>query len=203
MVEEYKTKNFNDDLQWWTPKWREAVNEGLFVQRDFEGGQMSRDMTLFVDDDGTAYHIHSAEENLTLHISKLNEDYTGFTKEWIRIMPGGHNEAPAIFKHNNKYYLIASGCTGWDPNAARIFVADSVLGEWTFLGNPCIGENAHLTFYSQSTFVLPVAGKPGTFIFMGDRWRPKNPIDGRYVWLPIEFRNNIPEIRWNDSWKLQ
>jgi hypothetical protein len=28
------------------------VDDGLFIRRDPEGGQMSRDMTLFVDDDG-------------------------------------------------------------------------------------------------------------------------------------------------------
>mgnify|MGYP000343887308 CR=1 FL=1 len=36
---------------------------------------MSRDMTLFVDDDGKAYHIYSSEENLTLHIAELTDDY--------------------------------------------------------------------------------------------------------------------------------
>lgn len=37
---------------------------------------MARDMNLFVDDDGTGYIIYSSEENATLFISKLNEDYT-------------------------------------------------------------------------------------------------------------------------------
>lgn len=73
---------------------------------------MSRDMTLFVDDDGKAYHIHAAEENYTLHISELSDDYTDFTDRWIRVFPGGHNEAPAIFKYKGRYYVITSGCTG-------------------------------------------------------------------------------------------
>jgi hypothetical protein len=29
----------------------------IICRRDFAGGQMARDMTLFVDDDDTAYHI--------------------------------------------------------------------------------------------------------------------------------------------------
>lgn len=33
-------------------------------RRDFKGGQMARDMTLFKDDDGKAYHIFSSEENV-------------------------------------------------------------------------------------------------------------------------------------------
>jgi len=31
--------------------------------RDFAGGQMARDMTLFVDIDGSAYHIYASEAN--------------------------------------------------------------------------------------------------------------------------------------------
>ena len=201
--EEWKTKEVKEsDLQWWTADWRKEVSEGLFIRRDFEKGQMSRDMTVFVDDDGKAYHIHSAEENLTLHISELTDDYLSFTGKWAVVAPGGHNEAPAIFKHNEKYYMIASGCTGWDPNAARSFVAESVWGPWEPLGNPCVGEGADLTFESQSTFILPVAGKRDAFIFMADRWRPKNPIDGRYIWLPLTFEGGRPVLKWQDEWKL-
>ena len=91
--EEWKKDNPADkDLKWWTDEWRKAVNKGLFVRRDFETGQMSRDMTIFVDDDGKAYHIHSAEENLTLHISELTDDYLSFTGKWVSVFPGGHNE---------------------------------------------------------------------------------------------------------------
>ena len=68
------TWNMKKYKKWWTPEWYKAVNQGLFVKRDIEGGQMSRDMTLFVDDDGKAYHIYSSEENLTLHIAELTDD---------------------------------------------------------------------------------------------------------------------------------
>lgn len=202
MQDEYKLRNYNNNLEWWTPEWKEEVKKGLFVKRDFENGQMSRDMTLFVDDDGTAYHIHSSEENLTLHISELTEDYTDFTGKWVRVEPTGHNEAPAIFKYHGKYYLITSGCTGWKPNAARSFVADSIWGPWYPLGNPCIGENAGLTFYSQSTYILDIGHKGETFIFMADRWMPKNHEDGRYIWLPVKIENNKPVIEWMDEWAL-
>lgn len=196
-------QNTNIDVEkyeWWTPPWEKAVTEGLFVRRDFKGGQMSRDMTLFVDDDGKAYHVFSSEENLTLHIAELSEDYLSHTGRYVRVFPGGHNEAAAIFKHQEKYYMIASGCTGWTPNAARSAVADNIWGPWKMLGNPCIGEGADRTFESQSTYVLPVVGKEGAYIYMGDRWRPRNPIDGRYVWLPIDFEDDRPIIRWHDSW---
>lgn len=195
-------KNTNLDAPWWTPDWLSAVGEGLFVKRDFAGGQMSRDMTLFVDDNGKAYHIYSSEENLTLHIAELTADYQGYTGRYIRIDPAGHNEAPAIFKKDGKYYMITSGCTGWEPNSARLFVADSILGNWKRFPNPCVGKGADLTFQSQSTFILPVHGKKNQFIFMADRWKPGNPIDGRYVWLPITFEGDKPVLKWLDKWSL-
>ncbi|MDH8702591.1 hypothetical protein M2138_001958 [Dysgonomonadaceae bacterium PH5-43] len=186
----------------WTPEWIEAVKNGLFVRRDFKGGQMSRDMTLFVDDDNKAYHIYSSEENLTLHIAELTDDYQNYTGKYMRIDPTGHNEAPAIFKKEGKYYMITSGCTGWAPNEARLLIADNIMGEWTRYPNPCIGDNANKTFFSQSTYIIHIAGKEDSFIFMADRWTPKDPINGRYVWLPIKFENNLPIIQWEDEWKL-
>ncbi|WP_321290300.1 glycoside hydrolase family 43 protein [uncultured Sunxiuqinia sp.] len=201
--EELKNKAYDTELKWWTPDWYKAIDEGMFMQRDFEGGQMARDMQLFVDDDGKAYHIHSSEDNLTLHISELTDDYQDFTGKYIRIFPGGHNEAPALFKKDGIYYLMASGCTGWDPNEARLFDAKSIWGPWKPLGNPCVGEEAHLTFHSQSTYILPVQGKKDAFIYMGDRWTPENPIDGRYIWLPIQFdESGKPVINWYDEWNL-
>ncbi|MFV0521048.1 MAG: glycoside hydrolase family 43 protein [Mangrovibacterium sp.] len=202
-IEELKLKKFRTDMEWWTPEWYKQIEEGMFVNRDFEGGQMSRDMGLFVDDDGKAYHIHSSEDNLTIHIAELTDDYQGFTGKYIRIAPAGHNEAPALFKHKGTYYLITSGCTGWDPNAARLFEAKSIWGPWVSAGNPCVGKDAELTFHSQSTYVLPMPGKEDAFIYMGDRWQPQNPIDGTYVWLPITFKHDQPVIKWYDEWSLE
>jgi hypothetical protein len=48
----------------YVPDW----GRDMVLRRDFEGGQMSRDMSLFLDD-GKAYQIYSSESNSTLHIS--------------------------------------------------------------------------------------------------------------------------------------
>ena len=200
---ELKTKHYSDTIKSWSDEWVKAVNDGMFINRDFEKGQMARDMTLYVDPDGKAYHIHASEENLTLHISELADDFQGFSGKYIRVQPTGHNEAPSIFKKSGKYYMITSGCTGWAPNAARLLVADSVMGNWEYINNPCIGNDKDLTFHSQSTFILPVQGKKDGFIFMADRWTPDNAIDGRYIWLPIQFNNDgIPYLEWMDEWSL-
>ena len=192
--EEYK--------EWWTPKWYEAIAKGMFVKRDLKDGQMSRDMTLFVDDDGKAYHIYSSEDNLTLQIAELTDDYLSHTGKYIRIFPGGHNEAPAIFKKEGTYWMITSGCTGWDPNKARLLTADSMLGEWKQLPNPCVGEDADKTFGGQSTYILPLPEK-GQFVFMADMWRPKSLADSRYIWLPVQFDDKgVPFIKWMDRWNF-
>lgn len=170
--------------------------------RDLKEGQMARDMNLFVDDDGKAYHIYSSEENSTLHIALLNDDYTGHSGIYTRNFVGRFMEAPAMFKKDGKYYLMMSGCTGWSPNQARSAVSDSILGEWREIGDPCIGDTTKTTFHSQSTFVLPVQGTD-KFIYLGDRWRPGNAIDGRYIWLPVEFTGDRFTISWADNWKLR
>ncbi|WP_417444492.1 glycoside hydrolase family 43 protein [Joostella sp.] len=185
-------------------KWEERSKHGVYFLRDFEVGQMSRDMTLYKDEGGTAYHITASEENGTLLISKLSDDYHSLSKEYVRVFPGGNNEAPAIFKKADKYYMITSGLTGWDPNPARSAVANSMFGPWESLGNPVRGteEQVKTTFKSQSTHILPAPNKDGDFIFMADRWTPNNPIDGRYLWLPIEFENEKPIIKWYSEWDL-
>jgi len=176
-------------------------SEGFFC-RDLPGGQMARDMNVFVDDDGKAYHIFSAEENFTLDIAELNDDYTGHTGKFARVYAGHQTEAPAIFKHNGIYYMIGSGTTGWAPNPARWFTAKSIYGPWTYHGNPCVGPGSEITFGGQSTYVLPVEGKKDAFIFIADKWTPRNAIDGRYLWLPITFKGDDIEISWLDKWDL-
>ena len=164
---------------------------------------MARDMNLFVDSDGQAYHFYASEENSTLHISQLSDDYQSYSGKYARFFSGRYMEAPAICKTSNgTYYFIGSDCTGWNPNAARSARADNIWGPWTEMGNPCMGKDSELTFYSQSTFILPVQGKKDTFIFMADRWKPGNPIEGKYIWLPITFKDNRLEIYWYDQWDL-
>ncbi|MDO7907872.1 family 43 glycosylhydrolase [Paenibacillus sp. JX-17] len=183
---------------------------------------MARDMTLFKDDDGTAYLIYSSEENMTIYISKLNDSYTDVTgwhrdgqtardttykavygEDYIRVFPGAQREAPAVFKYQGKYYLITSGATGWAPNKSRYTVADDILGEWKPMRDFAMGTKASTTFDSQSTHVIPVDAARGKFIYMGDRWNEGNLKDSRYIWLPIEFgTDDSIMLKWYDSWQL-
>ena len=160
-------------------------------------GQMSRDMTLFKDDDGKAYLIYSSENNNTMQVCLLSDDYLSPTKTYSRILIDRNREAPAVFKKNGKYYLITSLCTGWSPNAATYAVADKPLGPWKEYGNPCIGAKAETTFDSQSTFVLPIEDKKGSYIFMADKWNKTDLENSTYLWLPLLIKNGKVEIRMN------
>lgn len=78
-----------------------------------------------------------------------------------------------------------------------------MLGEWRVMGDPCIGKDAHITFYGQSTHVFPIAGKKNAYVAMFDKWNKTDLINSRYIWLPIKFKeNNEIEIEWQDSWNV-
>lgn len=169
-------------------------------------GADSRDMTLFQDDDGAAYLVFSSEWNRNTTIARLTDDYLGvddaFIKTQVHPYRNEGRESPALFKDGGIYYLITSGCSGWEPNAAQCHAAASIWGPWERLGDPCLGPDAARTFGAQGTFVLPVAGLPGCYIFMADRWNPADLRDSRYTWLPAEVLDGSVTIRWHDRWDL-
>ena len=166
-------------------------------------GQDSRDQTLFRDDDGRAFHICSSEWNKTLYISLLTEDYTKPSGIFTRNFIGQSREAPAVFKHRGKYYMITSGCTGWDPNKALYAVADSMLGSWTLMNNPCRGPGSESTFMAQSTFVFQVAGRPHNYFAMFDRWNKTDLARSGYIWLPVTFENDKMVIEWKEKFSFR
>jgi hypothetical protein len=56
---------------------------------------------------------------------------------------------------------------------------------------------------AQSTFVLPAPGRPDSFIFMADRWNPKDLPDSRHLWLPFTMEpGGTFTIPWCDHWDL-
>lgn len=192
-----KATNANSGAEWWTPEWREDVKRGMFLWRDFADGQMSRDQTVFVDDDGRAYHITSSQENLTLLISELTSDYLDFTGRYIQVAPGGQNEAPSLLKHDGRYWMICSGCTGWAPNKARMFSAPSIWGPWQQHPSPFIGEGADKTFGGQGNYIYH---HDGHYIFMADIWQPEHLGHSLHIWLPIDFSaDGTPLIHWTST----
>jgi len=165
-----------------------------FDSREKELGNTFRDMALFLDDDGKAYIIYSSEELASLYCVRLNDEFTDIQQpalkgeSWERIIVNEFYEAPAPFKYKGKYYLLASGTSGWDPNPAKLAVSENIFGPWKLLGNPCLGPDSETTFLSQSTYVLPAPGKDnGSFVYMGDRWNGSDLEKSTYVWLPFQM----------------
>ncbi|MGX9347165.1 discoidin domain-containing protein [Microbacterium sp. KNMS] len=221
----------------------------------------ARDMTVFQDDDGTAYIVYSSEENRSLYIAELDASYTNVThttdtdmadagqysedgrfpylfadgtpeapvrgEDFQIVKECGMLEAPALFQHGGRYYVVASGATGWAPNPQTYHTADTILGSWirgvqaddayenvAYNAIPeggdgllSVGDVRRTTFGSQSTNVLDLGG--GRFVYMGDRWN-SGAADSTYVWLPItigengraEMRNPATEDpeRWGAGW---
>jgi len=168
-------------------------------------GAQPIDQFVFRDEDDTYYLYYGGWGHC--NIVRLNDDFTALRpfedgEIYKEVTPENYVEGPFMFKKDGKYYLMMSGCSGWAPNEARSAVANSIWGPWEELGNPCVGDDAELTFHSQSTYILPVQGKTNTFIYIGDRWRPSDAIDGRYIWLPIVFRDAGFIIEWKDKWGI-
>jgi hypothetical protein len=166
-----------------------TVDGGYTYRGSFRplGAHMSRDLTLFKDDDGTAYMASAARENADLNVYRLTADYTGVGALVQTLWPGSYREAPAMFKRNGVYFMVTSGATGWQPNQQKYATATSVTGSWSGLGN--LGDSTG--YRSQAAYVLPLQGTQTTsYLFMGDRWagawqRPVN--ESQYVWLPLSF----------------
>lgn len=137
-------------------------------------------------------------------------------------------EAPAIFVHDSKYYVVTSGATGWRPNAQTYYTADSLVGSWIRGVQPddphenvaydtipeggdgllSYGDTRRTSFGSQSTNVFPLDAAEGKFVYMGDRWN-SGAADSTYVWLPmtfgeggrLEMRNPAAQdARWASGW---
>ena len=64
-----------------------------------------------------------------MHIARLKEDYLAPEAYYRRVMVDRKREAPAIFKLGAWYLMLTSGCQGWDPSAAEVFVTR--CGAWT------------------------------------------------------------------------
>lgn len=164
-------------------------------------GNTFADFNLFQDTDGTAWVFYASECNSALYISKLREDYLGIEqpavqgKTWARTHVQRWREAPAPFKFRGRYYLFSSGCTGWSPNPMLLSSAQSPLGPWLEMGNPCRGPGREVSFQSQPTYVLPAPHGPNNaFIYCGDRWDPNDIRRATYVWLPF-FMKPSGEVR--------
>lgn len=173
--------------------------DGAFVYHGSfrPAGHMSRDCTLFQDDDGTAYFISAARDNADLHIYRLTQDYMAIDTLVASIFPQQFREAPALFKRNGIYFMVSSECTGWEPNQGRYSWARRIEGPWADhqpFGSPTTND-------TQPAFVLEIPGSKGQgFLYVGDRWDPTDYFNSRYIALPFTFPTQTSlDMAWADT----
>lgn len=155
------------------------------------------DMGTFQDRDGAGYVlIHGGE------IYQLSADYKSVREQVNKNMTAGF-ESPALFRKGNLYYLLGSDLTSWERNDNTYYTAPALQGPWTARG--CFAPPGTLTWNSQTTFVLPVAGlQDTTYLFMGDRWSyPKQASAATYVWQPLTVAGPAVSMpTYQPAWQL-
>ncbi len=162
-------------------------------------GNMARDDTLFKDDDGKAYFVAAARENADLIIYELTADYLEVARQLVTLWVDAYREAPALFKHEGRYFLVTSGATGWDPNQARYASATSLAGPWSALQN--LGNGT--SYDTQPTFILPIHGsKTTTYVYAGDRWQDPDLGSSKYIWLPLKLSGTSLTLDDYEQWTL-
>jgi hypothetical protein len=122
----------------------------------------------------------------------------------------GGIEAPTVFKAGSTYYWIGSDKTGWRANDDFYSSAPSMTGPWTYRGN--LAPAGKLTWMTQSTWVIQVAGNQGTtFVYWGDHWYGnqdttapgKHNNQATYVFQPLMFDGTALSLpSYQISWKL-
>lgn len=160
-------------------------------------GYMSRDCTLFVDDDNSAYFISAARDNADLHVYRLSEDYLTVDSLVHKLWQGEYREAPAVFKADNQYVMLSSFCTGWEPNQGKYATAKGLDQPWSQLNE--IGDET--SYGSQPAFVLPYNGQ---ILYFGDRWcgDGDNYFHSGYVVYPVEKENEKWLLRQKNSFSV-
>jgi len=203
------TKKYVMWLHWDGNSYAEA-KAGVFTSDTIDGdytyvssfqpnGNMSRDDTLFKDDDGKAYFMSAANNNADLIIYQLSDDYLTIAKQVVTPWPGTSREAPAMFKANGRYYLITSAATGWDSNQAKYSSATSISGPWSSLMN--VADST--TYDTQAAYVIPIVGsQTTTYIYAGDRWQDPDLVSSKYIWFPLKFNGTSLVMDRVDDWQL-
>ena len=109
-----------------------------------------------------------------LVIRELNEDYDGLTdiysSHFHAECPPFVREAPAVFKYNDRIYMLTSGTTGYYPNPTELADITDIHGEWKNLGKVCKNDKNDNSFHSQFSSVFTHPKIKDCFIALGDRW---------------------------------
>lgn len=147
-----------------------------------------RDMTIFIDDDGTGYLAAASNEegqgaNATLYLFKMNSTYDDITEVVKKLHENQYREFPNMVKRDGYYYLFTSQAAGWYPSSGGYTVTKNLYGDWSELRS--IGNTS--TFSSQSGWVENI-GSNGNCVLHAYRWLRSSDTAGSTL-CPLYFAN--------------
>lgn len=103
-------------------------------------GNDSRDQSLFIDIDNTAYLLSATNMNQDINIYKLDKSWTRPVELTNTICKGAHRETPYIVNVDGEYYFFSSKASGWYPSQTKYCSTSDLKGEWSPLRE--IGNNS-------------------------------------------------------------
>lgn len=163
-----------------------------------------RDMSIFVDDDGTGYLLAAANEpgqgaNATIYIFRFNEDFSDIESIATTLFENQYREMPNVVKVDDWYYLFLSQAAGWYPSSGAYASSRSMTEGWSELRS--IGNTS--TFSSQSSWVAVLGeGETHSYLMHAYRWIAGQGTSSTML-APVTFSDGIayydyfPQILYN------
>ena len=148
-------------------------------------GHDSRDQSLFIDDDNTAYLLSATNTNKDINIYKLDASWTKPVELVNTICKGLHRETPAIIKKDGEYYFFSSKASGWYPSQTMYTSTTDLAGEWTPMRE--IGNNT--TFDAQFNRISKVGTTYGVWSYHWGAQRKYKTPDGNFPRISIAAFN--------------
>ena len=148
-------------------------------------GHDSRDQSLFIDDDNTAYLLSATNTNSDINIYKLDASWTKPVELVNTICKGLHRETPAIIKKDGEYYFFSSKASGWYPSQTMYTSTTDLAGEWTPIRE--IGNNT--TFDAQFNRISKVGTTYGVWSYHWGAQRKYKTPDGNFPRISIAAFN--------------
>lgn len=184
------------------------TGEFTFLNTIQHRGYESRDIGVFQDEDGTGY-ILSEDRPHGTHIYRLSDDYLSIVEDVVCLKGTNYwagYESPIVVKRNGTYYWFGSQLTGWDCNDNMFATAPDLHGPWSEW-TPFTPEGSK-TYESQCDIIVPLPNEAAgedqwhasRFLYIGDRWNPKDLGNSELVTLPIAIDGGNATLAWHDSW---
>ena len=148
-------------------------------------GHDSRDQSLFIDEDNTAYLLSATNTNSDINIYKLDASWTKPVELVNTICKGLHRETPAIIKKDGEYYFFSSKASGWYPSQTMYTSTTDLAGEWTPIRE--IGNNT--TFDAQFNRISKVGTTYGVWSYHWGAQRKYKTPDGNFPRISIAAFN--------------